>query len=441
MTVAALLADLRIAFMNLIEHGRRTAFLGAAIAAVTSLFVLLTSLSLGIRHTMIDTATTLATGHINVSGYFKVTSGQAAAIVSDYKTVAELVRRSLPEMDFLVQRGRGWGKVVSDNGSSIPAGIGGVDIASEPQFKRVLEILSGNIDELGRPNTVLLFEEQAQKLDVRVGDAVTITGATARGVANTIDCRVVAIAREAGILSGFAVFISNDSWRQFYRWRSDATGMLQIHLKPGYIDDLDPLVERLRAALARGGYRVMEPDPQLYIAKLQTITREEWTGQKLDVTIWEDELSFMMWPLQALQGFSLVLLLILLTIMVAGIMNTLWIAIRERTREIGTLRAIGMQRMSVARLFLLEAALLGMVGATAGVAIGALVTGLINAANLPVPATVQLFLMRSTLHLALEPSTLLTAILMITLVTSAAALYPSLRAARRKPVDAMAHFG
>ena len=34
----------------------------------------------------------------------------------------------------------------------------------------------------------------------------------------------------------------------------------------------------------------------------------------------------------------------LLVIIAVGIMNTLWIAIRERTREIGTLRAIGMQR-------------------------------------------------------------------------------------------------
>ena len=38
-----------------------------------------------------------------------------------------------------------------------------------------------------------------------------------------------------------------------------------------------------------------------------------------------------------------------------GIMNTMWIAIRERTREIGTLRAIGMQRRAVLWMFLLEA--------------------------------------------------------------------------------------
>jgi predicted lysophospholipase L1 biosynthesis ABC-type transport system permease subunit len=43
-----------------------------------------------------------------------------------------------------------------------------------------------------------------------------------------------------------------------------------------------------------------------------------------------------------------------------SLLNTLAIAIRERTREIGTLRAIGMQRGKVVWLLLLEAALLGL---------------------------------------------------------------------------------
>ena len=43
------------------------------------------------------------------------------------------------------------------------------------------------------------------------------------------------------------------------------------------------------------------------------------------------------------------LIIVLLVIIAVGIMNTMWIAIRERTREIGTLRAIGMQRARVLR--------------------------------------------------------------------------------------------
>jgi putative ABC transport system permease protein len=438
--MSGFLTDLRISFMNLVEHGRRSSFLGAAIAAVTCLFVLLTALSAGIRHTLVDTATTLTTGHLNVGGFFKVTSGGAGPLVTDYQKIEDLVQRELPELDFIVHRGRGFGKIISDRGST-QAGLSGVDIVNEPRLRKVLDVYEGKIDELAQPNTILLFEQQAKRLDVKVGDAITISATTGRGVANTLDCRVVAIARDVGLLSSFNMLVSAESLRALYQLRPDVTGVIQLYVKPQYVEKLTPIAEHLRKILADGGYRLMEPDPRAFWFKFQTVSREDWTGQKLDVTSWEDELSFIMWTYRALQALSSILMVILIAIMVAGIMNTLWIAIRERTREIGTLRAIGMQKFGVARLFLLEATILGVFGALVGVALGALVTWLINSANIHVPTSVQLFLMQDTLRLKVEPQALVFSVIMIAFVTGAAAIYPAIRAASRKPVDAMAHFG
>jgi len=438
--MSSLLVDFRIAWLSLLEHRRRAFFLGAAVAAVTALLVLLNGLSAGIRVTLIDTATTLSTGHLNVGGFFKVTSGQAGPVVVDYEKVRETVVKAMPELDFTVERGRGWGKVVSDT-TAIQAGIGGIDIQREGSFKSVLRIKSGNLDELSQPNTILLFEAQVKKLKVKVGDAITISAQTTRGVANTIDCRVVAVAEDVGLLSQWNVFVSNDSLRALYQLRPGTTGAIQIHLKPRFQKDLGPLAARLRSSLEKAGYRLMAPDPRPFWMKFETVTREDWTGQKLDVTSWEDELSFMMWTLSALNGISLVLMVILVAIVITGIMNTMWIAIRERTREIGTLRAIGMQRGSVVRMFLWESFLLGVFGAVAGAVVGAMTAGVLNSAHIHVPLSVQLFLMSDTLKLSVLPSALGGAILLISIVTGLAALYPALRAARLKPVDAMSHFG
>jgi putative ABC transport system permease protein len=438
--MGALILDFRIALMNLIEHGRRTAFLGAAIAFVTSMFVLLGALSSGISHALVDTATTLSSGHVNVGGFYKITAGQAAPLVAEYPKVRELVTKAVPELDFMVVRGRGWGKLVSDQGS-MQAGIAGIDITQEPDFKSVLKVNRGDIDQLAQPNTILIFEAQAKKLGVDVGDAVTISAQTTRGVANTLDLRIVAVAQDIGLLSQWNVFIPSEALRTIYQLNPRTTGVLQLHLKPRYVDDLAPIAARMRKTLEDAGYRVMEPDPRAFFMKFQTVSRESWTGQKLDVTTWQDELSFMMWTMNALQGLSALLLVILIAIVVTGIMNTLWIAIRERTREIGALRAIGMPRFGVARMFLIESTMLGILGATGGVALGSLIATILNAAHIHVPISVQLFLMRDTLVLTLEPRALLSAIIVITVVTGTAALYPSLRAARLKPVDAMAHFG
>jgi len=438
--MSSLFLDFRIALLSVFEHRRRAFFLGTAVAAVTMLLVLLGGLSNGIRTTLIDTATTLSTGHLNVGGFYKVTSGQAGPLVTEYAKVREVALKALPEADFTVERGRGWGKLISDQ-SSIQAGISGLDIKTESAFTKVLRIQSGNILDVSEPNTILIFSTQAKKLKVRVGDAITISAQTSRGVANTVDCRVVAIAEDIGLLSQWSVFISNASMRSLYQLRPDITGAIQIHVKPQYVDHLAPLAARLRRELEKAGYRLMDSDGRAFWMKFDSVKREDWTGQKLDVTTWEDELSFMMWTLNALNGLSFVLMLILIAIVITGIMDTMWIAIRERTREIGTLRAIGMQRSGVVRMFLWEACLLGLFGSVGGALSGALVAAGLNAAKIHVPLSVQLFLMSDTLHLVVVLPALLKSILLITFVTTIAALFPALRAARLKPADAMSHFG
>jgi putative ABC transport system permease protein len=440
MSTSKLFVDLTIAFRNLVQHRRRTLFLGAAIAAVTALLVLLNGLSTGVRETMIDTATTLSTGHVNVGGFYKVTAGQAAPVVTDYKKVLAVVEKTVPEMAFAVHRGRGWAKLVSDTGS-MQAGITGIDIRSEPKFSSVLQLESGKLDDLAQPGTILLFDNQAEKLGVKVGDALTISAPTTRGTNNTIDVRVVAIAHSLGLLSTWNCFIPIESLRALYQINQDSTGVIQIMLNRKDFDHIPAIAARLRQALDQAGYRIMEPDPRAFWMKFQSVSREDWTGQKLDVTNWEDEISFMTWTLKALQGMSVVLIVILVAIIIIGIMNTMWIAIRERTREIGTLRAIGMHRREVLWMFLLESLMLGFGATIGGVLAGAAIAAGLNAAHLPVPTGLQFFLMSPHLHLSVHGSLMVRSVVLITFITGLAAFYPSLKAARLRPVVAMSHFG
>jgi putative ABC transport system permease protein len=438
--MSKLFVDLNIALRSLIQHSRRALFLGSAIGSVTALLILLNGLSTGIRETMIETATTLSSGHLNVGGFYKITSGQAAPVVTDYRHALEVATKSLPEMAFAVERGRGWAKVVSDTGS-MQLGISGIDIRNEPRFPQVLKIISGKLDDLAEPGTILIFENQADKLSAKVGDALTISAPTTRGANNTIDVRVVAIARGIGLLSMWNAYVPMASLRTLYQLNQNATGVIQIMLKDRYVPRIPELAGRLRSDLEKAGFRIMTPDPRAFWFKFQSVAREDWTGQKLDVTSWEDELSFMMWTLQALQGLTGILITILVAIVVIGIMNTMWIAIRERTREIGTLRAIGMQRTGVLWMFLLESLMLGFFGTLVGAVMGfAVATGL-NALQIHVPISVQFFLMSDTLHLSVHLKSIVVSMIGITLITGFAALYPALRAARLKPVTAMQHFG
>jgi putative ABC transport system permease protein len=427
-----------IAFRNLVSHRRRSLMLGGAIAGVTLLLVVLLGLLNGIRTTMLESATTLMTGHVNVGGFFKVTAGQSAPVVTHYRKVLSIIQATVPELDFVTERGRGWAKVVSETGS-LQAGVGGIDIRNEPGFRRVVQVKEGSLEGLAEPGTILFFEDQAQRLGVRVGDVVTLSGYTVRGAANTVDVRVVAIARNVGLLSSFNSYVPSATLRALYALNEDSTGALLIYLKD--IRDVPQVEARLREALAAAGFQVMDKDARAFWQKFEVVNREGWTGQKLDVTNWEDEIAFIQWTLIAITWLSYVLVGILLIIIAVGIMNTLWIAIRERTREIGTLRAIGMQRTRVLAMFLVEAFTLSSASAIFGAALGLLTCAAINAAHLRAPVSVQLFLMREEVQFAVRPSVLFGSIALITGCTTLISLIPSFLAARLQPVTAMHQVG
>ncbi len=431
--------DFVIAARSLAQHGKRNAFLATALAVVTALLVLMNGLAAGIRSTMLESASILLSGHVNVGGFYKVTSGMAAPLVLDYERVLAEAKAHVPELVFATARGRGYARAVSDT-ATMDLILGGIDVDEESDFRRVIRLSAGSFAELNKPGTLLVFEDQAKRLGVQVGDALTLSAPTERGMYNTADVRIAAIGKNIGLLSSFSAFMPNRTLLDLYRLKSGTTGAIHLYLQDP--EAAGVVAARLRAVLAEGGWRVMEADPQPYWQKLmQKVPNEDWTGQKLDVTTWEDEMSFVKWLLSAVGALTGLLVSILMVIVIVGITNTMWIAIRERTREIGTLRAIGMQRRRVLWIFVLEAALLGLVGTLSGAALAALIAAGINAASFTVPEAVQMFLMAQRLRLEVQPASALGAVAVIASVTTLAAFYPALRAARLRPITAIHHIG
>lgn len=433
------LTDLQIAGRNLAQHTKRNLFLGTAMAVVAGLLVLLNGLTGGIRAAMLESGTTLQTGHVNVGGFFKPTSGSSAPLVTDYQKVLDETRRIVPDIDYVTVRMRGYAKAVSEN-ASMDLVLSGIDIEKEPRLKDVVKLDAGSLDALKEPGTLLLFEDQAKRLEVGIDDVITFSAPTERGASNTADVKVVAIARNVGIMSSFCAFVPSTTLSQLYNLTPTATGAIHVFLKDE--NQSKVVAERLREGLKKAGYRVMDPDAQPYWMKLyMKVNAEDWTGQKLDVSTWEDELSFLTWILVALKGLQTILLFVLLVIVIVGILNTLAIAIRERTREIGTLRAIGMQRRKVLELFLLEMLLLGVLGSVGGALSAAALSAALNAAHVPVPEAFLMFLMQDHLRLLVTPGIVLWSAVFVTAVTAVAAIYPSWKASRLAPVTAMHHIG
>jgi putative ABC transport system permease protein len=121
-------------------------------------------------------------------------------------------------------------------------------------------------------------------------------------------------------------------------------------------------------------------------------------------------------------------------------MNSMWVSVRERTPEVGTLRAIGMGRRQVLFMFLLEALALGLLSTTLGSVLGAAVAGGLDALDWSIPSeAVQAILMSETLNLVVKPQQLVLAVAAFTGLSGLAAVLPAYRASRLQPVTAI-HF-
>ncbi len=120
--------------------------------------------------------------------------------------------------------------------------------------------------------------------------------------------------------------------------------------------------------------------------------------------------------------------LIALVVGAFSIVNTMTIAVTERTREIGIRKAIGAGDGDILREFMLEAAVIGALGAVAGIATGALVVDYVNARNAAV-GSLELF--------AVTPRLIVGSFAFAVVLSVVAGLLPALRAARLDPTEAL----
>ena len=192
--------------------------------------------------------------------------------------------------------------------------------------------------------------------------------------------------------------------------------------------------------LAENGYQVMDHEPLPFFMKFESVAGEDWTGQKLDVMVWKDEVSYLLWVLTTFDSVTWFLVAILVAIIAVGIMNTMWNSVRERTREIGTMRAMGMQRGRVLRLILLEAALLGFAASTLGSLVGAGFALGADAMEISVPIEAfKVILLADTFRFSVHAGVLIAAVVVLSMFTTLAAAWPAVRAARLRPITAIQH--
>ncbi|MFY0524866.1 ABC transporter permease [Archangium gephyra] len=425
---------LRIALRNLFIDRERGLLLFFLIASASAVLVGMMSLTSGVASAQREAVLTLLSGELNVGGYFKVHPDTIAPVMGDARRVRAVVEPLVPAGCGLRERGRGLASVGAGRhrGRSFMTSL---DVTREPETLASIRLAGGSLEALDRPRTVALSTSLAERLRVKVGDVATLFSEMVGGKRNALDVEVVALTEPAGLLGeSAAILVSNATLRELGGLRPEAAGVLQLTCAGGA--EPGPLDDTFRQALRQAGFDVLPASREAYGDKVAPLLRENWSGQRLDVSTREDEASFLALVTDGLAALTVLVGLIAILVVMVGLFVSLSVSVRERTREIGTLRAMGMHRRSVVGLFLLEGLLMGLLASATGAAVSALLSVLLRGA-IPLPTQMAKLFFSSTLPLEPHLPGAVLAVVLVSLGACLASIIPAARAAALSPRSAM----
>jgi ABC-type lipoprotein release transport system permease subunit len=166
--------------------------------------------------------------------------------------------------------------------------------------------------------------------------------------------------------------------------------------------------------------------------------------QDLKVLTWQELIPVMAQLINFQNGMIFVVVFIVLTVVAAGILNTLMMSIVERTREFGLMMAMGTKPKQVILLVALESFLITALGAVMGILLGIALTSYVGHIGIDLSrfiSTFSNFLIGSHVYPKVDWLYLLIFLGVVMASNVVVSLYPAWRASRLDPVEAMRQVG
>jgi putative ABC transport system permease protein len=423
-----------MALKNLSRQIRRSVLLGGAIAFGILIITVVNGLSGSLITSLEANISNLVPGHIFIRGVEKTDKGRVILTMKDSalfdKTVKDL---KVPYKSIAKTTSFQQVSIISDINTQYQ-GLTGLDLGPNSYIHDRIVVVQGSLDNFNGSDKLLISEGTAAKLQVKLNDRVSIQGETQTGQQNVLDFTIGAIYKDPGIASSLAGAYAD-------------IGIVNKlkDMGPGeytnfgiFLDDVasaDEWGAKIYAALAADKLPLFQRGtPQ----DLQKVFRDNtWQGTKYTLFTLNDILSFLKGIFGALNGIAFGILLVLFLVIMVGITNTYRMVVYERTREIGTLRALGMQRPQIRNLFLLEAVFLAIAGIFAGFVFGVVILVLLSFIDLSSWKDFNILLKDNKLQLIVDFGSFVFNLVVVSALTAIAALFPARRAGKLTPAEAL----
>lgn len=413
---------LRLAWRNIWRHKRRTINIILAMSLSLGLMMWYDGLIDGFNNAIYGNAIRVLGGNIQIhaEGYrAKVDSNPLLPLTND----AAVVETALRDPNVISATRRiVTGGLLSNREGAFGVSIIGIDPEAEAapikegvEAGKPLSLIAQNIKEgewlrADSGDVILIGRGMAEAMNVQVGDRITMVGSDIHKQNRQRTMTVIGI-YDIGIpsMERQSAYISLAEAQSLFGLDGQSTE-IQVNIKQ--LGEEEKVVSALAPALP--GYEV-----------------ESWNQNYPELE-------------QALnsKGAAMTIFgIIIISIAAIGILNLLLMAVYERTREIGLLGALGMKPRQIAALFVLEGALIGLVGAAAGIVTGLLINGIFAQVGMDYSSysdiTEYMALISGRIYPSLGLQNIGWRAATVVIISTLAAFIPAREASHREPAEAL----
>jgi ABC-type lipoprotein release transport system permease subunit len=402
---------LRLAWRNIWRHRRRTLIVVLAIGLTLALMMWYDGLVAGFDQAIYANAVKVLGGNIQIhaAGYRDKADQTPLLPLENDQAIVEAAQAQ-PQVQAATRRIKTGGLASSREGA-FPVSIVGIEPERELPVSLVAQnVVAGRFLTADDQDMIFVGKGLADAMDVQVGDRIALAG---RATHEQMRSRTVTIAGiyDVGLrdIEKRTVYMSLGEAQSLYDLRGQATevavSLKQLGQEPAVISVLNP------------------------------------TLPGIEVDSWETNYPEMQQALQTKGRVMNIFSVIMLIIAGIGILNLLLMAVYERTREIGILGALGLKPRQISTLFILEGAMMGLVGVAFGVALGLVLNSILGQVGFDYSqfssATEYTALISGRVYPTLGTDKLLQRGLTALIIAILASFYPAREAAHKEPAEAL----
>ena len=426
----------KLAWRNFSRHLNRYRVLLLALTLVVAVLVIVLGAVTGMQETLRDKASRYFAGNVVVFGYM---DGGESRIEEPERIDTLLDEADVPET------ARSWRSTHYSPGDTTLFHAGyympqrrfvGIEWERERPVLRRFDFASGAVPEAGDERAILISTVTADKLSALAGDELIVSTTTDSGAANTVPLIVRGIFRESTFF-GYSAYLERTTLNRLLGRSEGQVNEIGIYFDGGAAEERR-VAKAVNSALSEEFPTFPVIQSREENSHERNLSRDERHYGSITLSAQLAEINDILQAMTLIAGAIVALFLLLVVI---GVSNTFSMVIYERTREIGTLRAMGMTKPRTVALFLLEALFLGAAGIVAGSLLGMGVLEFVSrsVSFAGAPGFADLFLSAGSLQWSLSAGSFAIVAAMALFAGLAGALRAAFRAARVSPVTALRH--